>query len=119
MARPPLALGTWGEIRTYPAAVNKKGKVTSYKAVAYYRDFDGRTRQYERRGKSPAAAANNLRTFLKERSEVSRGAKLTRQHRLSAAAELWLAKVQDAVDAGTRSPGTVQTYQRQLDNHVL
>lgn len=39
--------------------------------------------------------------------------------RFSTAAELWLAKLDALVAEGRRSPGTVDTYRRQLKNHVL
>jgi integrase len=39
--------------------------------------------------------------------------------RFSDAAELWLSKVDEMVQDGRRSPGTIDTYRRQLKNHVL
>ena len=39
--------------------------------------------------------------------------------RFSEAASLWLSRVDDLVKEGRRSPGTVDTYRRQLRNHVL
>jgi integrase len=39
--------------------------------------------------------------------------------RFSTASEIWFRKLQEKVRDGKRSPGTVDTYRRQLDNHVL
>ena len=44
---------------------------------------------------------------------------LTAMSRFSDAADLWLSKVDERVAEGRRSPGTVDTYRRQLKNHVL
>ncbi len=118
MPRQPLALGTWGAIRTRPSHHDKKGKPDRFRAFASYRGYDGRTRQYERSGRSAAAAENNLRVALKEMSRIARGGELTASHRFSVAAELWLSKLAGAVKEGSRSPGTVETYQRQLELHV-
>jgi hypothetical protein len=119
MPRPPLALGTWGDIRTHIAATDDNGKPLRFRAVANYRDYDGRTRQVERHGRSKAAAVNALRIALKERSEVGRQGQLTAAHRFREAAELWFTKMSVLVDEGQRSPGTLETYRRQLDGHVL
>lgn len=119
MGRPPLALGTWGEVRVYPTRHDDKGRPDRFRAVAYYRDHDGRTRQYERTGKTQAAAKNSLRLMLKERTEITAGGDLTRMHRFSVAATLWLARVEASAKAGRRSPGTVDTYRRYLGRHVL
>lgn len=119
MGRPPMPLGTWGKIRTYAAHVNDKGKTDRYRATTDYRDFDGKVRRVERFGKTIAAAENALKIALKERAEVGQAGELTRAHRFSDAAELWLGKVQAAAEGGRRSPGTVDTYRQQLGKNVL
>ncbi len=119
MPRAPLPLGTWGKIRTYVDHVNDKGKPDRYRAVAQFRDFDGRTRQVEASGRSSSAAANMLRQRLKDKSVSGRRGELTASDRFSAAAELWLARFERMVEEGTRSVGSLDTYQRQLKNHVL
>lgn len=50
MARKPLPLGTWGKFRTYITHTNEKGKADGYRSTAYFRDFDGRTRQVDAYG---------------------------------------------------------------------
>ena len=46
MGRPPLPIGTMGEIRCYALG---RGRV---RAVANYRDYDGMTRRVERVGRT-------------------------------------------------------------------
>jgi len=119
MPRPPLALGTWGDLRTHVATVDEKGRPASFRAIAKYRDHDGRTRQVERYGRTKAAALNALRTALKERSSVGRQGALIGTDRFNVAAKLWMEKLEALVDEGVRSPGTVGTYEKHLANHVL
>jgi len=119
MGRPPMSLGTWGKIRTYVVHRNEKGNPDRYRATTDYRDYDGKVRRVERFGKSIAAAENALKIALKERSEVGQAGALTRAHRFSEAAALWLEKVEAAAQAGRRSPGTVDTYKQQLRKNVL
>lgn len=119
MPRAPLPLGTWGKIRTRVAHVDAKGAVDRYRAIAQYRGHDGKTRQVEAYGKTVSGAENNLRARLKDRAATSRKGELTAMHRFSAAADLWLARISDAVRQGRRSAGTLDIYRRQLDSHVL
>jgi integrase len=119
MARPPLPIGTWGKIRTCVDAVEAGGKPKRYRALATYRDFDGRSRQVEAYGRTPTAAANRLRQKLKERSERGRAGELTALHRFSEAATVWTERFEAMVADGRRSAGSLDTYRRQLDNHVL
>ena len=119
MGRAPLPLGTWGKIRVYPYHHDAKGKPDTFRAETLYRDFDGRTRTVTAYGRSKTLAANKLREKLKERSETGRRGELTGMHRFSAAADLWMEKLRGMVAEGRRSPGTVDTYERQLRNHIL
>lgn len=64
-------------------------------------------------------ATNNLRQKLQNRTLAGRHGDLTAMTRFSDAAALWLSKVEEMVTEGRRSPGTVDTYRRQLKNHVL
>lgn len=119
MGRKPLPLGNWGKIRTYVAARNEKGKATSHRSVAYYRDFDGQVRQLEAIGRTKTQAEDNLLEKLKNRRRANKGVGLDAMDRFSVAAEMWFGKLEEKVRDGKRSPGTVDTYRRQLDNHVL
>jgi integrase len=119
MARKPLALGHWGKVRTYVAARNDKGKPTSFRAIANYRDFDGKVRPVEAGGRTKTLAEDNLLEKLKNRRRATQGIGLDAMDRFSKAAEMWFEKLEEKVRDGKRSPGTVDTYRRQLDNHVL
>ena len=63
MGRPPLPIGTHGEMTVSAAP----GRRTRFRARVRVRDVDGITRQVERVGPSRAAALNNLRTALRDR----------------------------------------------------
>jgi hypothetical protein len=91
----------------------------TFRAMAKYRDFDGRTRTVEGYGKTRSVAANKLRQQLKERAEGGRHGQLTAMHRFSVAADLWLERFRGMVAEGLRSAGSLETYERQLRNHVL
>lgn len=119
MGRSPLAIGTWGLVRTYSVGHDDKGKPKRHKAVADYRDFDGVVRRVEASGRSVTQATQNLRSKLQNRTLAGRHGELTMMTRFSAAADLWLSKLDDMVLDGRRSPGTVETYRRQLENHLL
>lgn len=112
MPRPPLPIGTYGEI-TF--SVSPSG---SHVARASFRDFDGVTRPVARTGRTPAIARNKLLTALQERTSPNTSSGLTAESRFAAAAEVWLASVQEAADVGDMSPNTAQLYALQLKNHV-
>jgi integrase len=60
-----------------------------------------------------------MRQKLKERSDKGRSGELTATHRFSEAAALWMEKFAGMVDDGRRSAGSLDTYRRHLDSHVL
>lgn len=113
MGRPPLPLGTMGEIRCYSVG---KGR---FRAVANYRDFDGVTRRVERTGRSKAAARSRLKEACRDRGRTDAYADITPDTTVKAVAELWYREIELAVEAGDRSPGTAQTYRDRLNNQVI
>lgn len=119
MPRPPLEVGTWGEIWTYVAKTDDGGNPIRYRAVTRYRDYDGRTRHVERFGATEKKAVAALRKALKERARAAVAGDLNSGNRFSDAATLWLERIERAAKADQRSLGTVETYRRQLTNHVL
>lgn len=119
MARKPLPLGTWGKFRTYVTHINEKGKADGYRSTAYFRDFDGRTRQVDAYGPSKTVAENNLQQKLIDRRNGGRGTKLTGSDKFSLAAHLWLEKFRQMVKDGKRSAGSLDTYRRHLDRTLL
>lgn len=119
MGRQPLPIGTWGKIRTYVHKVDDKGKPIRYRAVAQFRDFNGRTPQVEAYGPTATAAGNALRTKLTERAKVGGVGELTASHRFSVAADQWLARFEQMVKADRRSPTSLDTYRKMMRRHVL
>jgi len=113
MARPPLPLGTMGEIRTYPAT---NGRI---KAIAQYRDHDGVTRQIERTGRSDTQARNFVREACRDRGRNFSAADITASTTVRALADKWIGEVAAAVKAGDRSPSTERLYRDRLENQVL
>jgi integrase len=111
MPRPPLPLGTYGKIKTW-----QEGK--TWLARAKFRDFDGIARLVKRSGKAKAAAERELKTALADRQMPVKRAEITGQTTMDKLAELWLAEIERAVDAGTKSPGTLDTYRSIYRRHV-
>lgn len=122
MARPPLPIGTWGEIRNYyrhdgrwrpedtlPEHLTPEG----WKACAQFRDFDGKTRQIERTGSTKAKAVRSLRDHLKDRAG-NNGTTLTASSRVRHAAKLYLE------DVRRRRVGTTyDRYEGRVRNYIL
>ena len=119
MARSPLPIGSWGLIRTYPVTAPGMSKPKRYRAMANYRDFDGVTRVVEASGRTATQASQNLRMRLQSRTRASGHGELTGISRFSDAAVLWVERMKEMVADGRRSPGTIETYERQLRNHLL
>jgi integrase len=87
--------------------------------MARYRDFDGVTRLVEASARTTTQASQKLRVQLQSRALAGSRGELTGMTKFRDAADLWLSKVDDQVSEGRRSPGTVETYRRQLKNHIL
>jgi hypothetical protein len=101
-----------GEIRCYPAG---KG----YRAVTYYREYDGVTRQVGRVGSTESRARGRLKEACRDRGRTDSAAEITRDTTVRALAEEWFAEVKIAVDMGERSPGTGRLYRDRLDNQIF
>jgi integrase len=106
MGRPGLALGTAGKIRLHATP-------SGYRAVAWYRDYDGKCRQVERNAKTKAAAAAALRLALRDRARFDASGDITPDTRVSVLAEAWFAGLKNL------SPTTMQTYRHRLDQQIL
>lgn len=113
MPRRSLELGAWGEVSIQPVADG------GFRARARFRDFDGVVRLVERRGESQRHAQMALLEALRERTRRGPAMGLQGSDTFATAAALWLARVEKLADLGQRSPGTVETYKRQLESHVL
>jgi hypothetical protein len=87
MARPPLALGSHGEIQV----TRDDGR---WLARCRYRDLDGRTRQLSRWASTKASAQKSIQDAIRERSGVPRAMALGQHSRFNEAAEVWFSKIQ-------------------------
>lgn len=111
MARPPLPLGAYGKIKTWQ-------ENTTWLARAKFRDFDGIVRLVKRGGKTKAAAERALKAALADRQMPVKQAEITAQTTMDKLAELWLVEIERAVNAGTKSPGTLDAYRSIYRRHV-
>lgn len=85
------------------------------RARAKIRDLDGVTRPVTRYGATNAVAERRLREALRDRIGPSQG-DITRETRIRALAEVWLAEMMASEDL---SAGTKETYTRALETRVL
>lgn len=72
----------------------------------------------KRSGKTKAAAERALRAALVERQTPVKQSEITAQTKIEQVAELWLAEIEQAVDAGSKSPSTLDAYRSTYRRHV-
>jgi integrase len=108
MGRPPLPVGTYGRISTYPYG-------TGYRARTLYRDYDGVTRRVERHGRTKAAAGRALRLALRDRVHNGGSSDIALDTKVAALAAAWF----DQLARQDRSPGTLRAYRDRLDRQVI
>ena len=113
MGRPPLPLGTMGQVRCYPTDAGR------FRAVAYFRDYDGVTRLVGRVGRSAGQARSQLKEACRDRGRTDSAAEISPDTTVTALAEQWFSQVALAVEMGVRSPGTGRLYRDRIDNQVL
>ena len=106
MGRPGLALGTAGKIRVHATP-------SGHRAVAWYRDYDGKCRQVERHAKTKAAAQAALRLALRDRARLNVDGDITPDTRVDVLAEAWFSGLENL------SPTTLQAYRKRLDQQIL
>ncbi|TDW70605.1 site-specific recombinase XerD [Kribbella pratensis] len=116
MAREPLPIGTWGQIRTHEVTDSKGRK--AHRAIANFRDFNGEIVRVERRGKTKGAATSKLQNALRERAKMGKAGTWTPNHRFNEVADAWVQEIDELVQDGSRSPRTVQSYKSVLKKHV-
>lgn len=73
----------------------------------------------DRWGRNATDAGNRLKTALSEQVRISEDGQLSGIDRFSKAAELWREGIEHLVNQGSRSPGTLETYERHLEGHIL
>ncbi|WPM94361.1 integrase [Arthrobacter phage Cupello] len=106
MGRPPLPVGTWGAIRIERIA-------GGFRARARFRDYDGRTRDVERSGKTKGAARAALTADLTSRTAPA-GDEITASSRLQLVAEIWKAEKWPDLAENSR-----KRYRDALEDHIL
>jgi len=112
MGRPRLPVGTHGKIRCYRTS-------TGWRAMTTFRDYDGVGRPVERVGKTKTAAERALKEALRDRTTPADEGSIKPDTRFRNAAVLWLEEFQAAIDSGTRSPTSRETYEGRLNGIVL
>lgn len=112
MARPPLAMGTHGNISV---SRQPSGR---FVARCRIRDFDGVTRVVERHGPTKTRALTALQDELRTRAGAPRSP-LRGEHTFERAADMWLAKLDAQVAEGTRAVTTADTYRQRLNSVIL
>jgi len=102
-----------GEIRCYKLP----GK--GFRAITTYRDHDGRIRRVARVGKTERQARIRVEEACRTRGRTDDPQDITPDTTVREMAEEWFSRIEAAVAAGERSPGTARAYRDRLDNQVL
>ncbi|MGW7680624.1 helix-turn-helix domain-containing protein [Kribbella sp. NPDC054772] len=118
MAKPPIPLGSWGEISPWVKDTDTNGKPTKYKSQAKFRDHDGHVRQVSAYSKTKTAAERALLKKLQERAKTNQSGELTAMHKINHLLDLWEKRFEGLIADGKRSPTSLDTYRRALKNHV-
>jgi integrase len=109
MARPPLPVGTWGNIRTEKLGPNR------FCARARFRDYDGTTRDVEAIGTTGPAAVRALKEKLRDRVAPNDD-EITRETHISTLANLWI----EEITAEERvTPQTINRYESVVRTAVM
>jgi len=118
MARPPVPIGSWGEISTWIAGTDDDGNPTKYKSQARFRDHDGHVRLVSAYAKTKTAAGQALLKKLQDRAKTGQSGDLTAMHKLTHLLDLWEVKFKEQIADGRRSPTSLDTYRRAIKNHI-
>jgi integrase len=109
VARPPLPIGTWGNIRTEKLGPNR------YCARTRFRDHDGKTRDVEATDTTGPAAIRALKVKLRDRVTPNDD-EITRETHVSTLANLWI----EEITAEERvAPQTINNYRTSLRSAIL
>lgn len=107
MGRPPLAVGTYGQVKT-----NRDGE--GWRSRAYVRDPDGRRREVSRWRDTRAGAERALRDALKVREHAGASDELGPESRFGVVLDAYLADVLKS----SKAANTVRLYRLAVENHV-
>jgi hypothetical protein len=104
MPRPPLPIGTWGEISTRTMKTNKNGRPAKHLAHAKFRDHDGKVRAVTATGTTRTAARAAMLTKLQNRAQTNHSGDLTAAHKINHLLDLWERKFKDSSPTGHAHP---------------
>ncbi len=104
MPRPPLPVGTSGEVRVDTV----RGR---FRARCLVRDYDGAVREVERTASSQARARARLAEAIRDRHRMDADAEITAETKLSEVVRIWLVDLRAEVRAGEKAPGTGELYE--------
>lgn len=110
MGRPPLPVGTYGEIVVHPVV----GRRPRFRARVRFRDYDGVTRHVERVGATRVVAVNKLREALRDRQWTPMDGEITADSTVAVVAAMWLREL----DESDRAIRTKITYRDVWVRHV-
>ena len=110
MPRPPLPIGTAGEVTTRELPNGK------HEARCRYRDYSGTTRQLRKTGTTPAAAKRALKETVRDYTRNGRTDQLTPDSTLETLSKLWITHIENE---GGRTPQTLSLYQANLNRHIV
>ena len=108
MARPPHPVGTSGNVRSYRTASGWRSRTT-------VRDYDGKTREIERAGRTKAEAQRKLATALRDRVHADHRAELTPDSRVALLIDRWIADF----ESQGKALRTLEQYRYALDRSVI
>lgn len=110
MSRPPLTVGTYGDISCIETTPGK------WRARANYRDHDGVTRRVERHGTTKTGAENRLREALRDRLHRDGDEDITGDTTLTTLAQVWITEYPTTTRI---SPQSLEKYQRVIDKIIV
>lgn len=113
MARRPLPIGTYGEIKATQLGPKR------WEARARFRLADGSYARPRRAGTGKQDAVSKLKEHMLTLLEEVRGENVDPDSRMAHVAKLWMADVDLAVKGGTLSPATGTKYKGWVTNWVL
>jgi len=87
MPRPPLPIGTWGEISTW--VVQTDDKAIKHKSPARFRDHDGHLRPVSAYGKTKTSAKRAFVQKQQDRAKTNQSGELTAMHKVTHLLDLW------------------------------
>lgn len=111
MGRPPIPVGSYGNISYRPLAHRK------VRALAWVRDPDGQLRQVTKEGTSQDNARRNLIAAIESRPGFA-GSDITAETPLRDVADAWLATINRQVDDGQLAPNTARIYGGAVELHI-